>query len=157
MVDIEKVDGIIGEYIRSLHEEKDRMFADIIHPTEIPKDVHLIKVSCIRCHHSWYIRNRRFPQVCASCGSRYWNKPHQRELGFEYFGKRVYAHCRQCGGWLANNSIRHNKKGDIIQRFICLRCHIQPSINLTTEKNIGGKNLFLVEIEGNDESYGRRS
>lgn len=153
MVDIEKVDGIVGEYIRSLHEEKDRMLADIIHPIEIPKNVHLIRVCCIRCHHSWYIRRKRFPKICASCGSRYWNRPHQRELGFEYFGKRVYAHCQQCGEWLANNGTRKNKHGDVIQKFICLCCHLQPSINITTEREINGKNLFLVEI-GENNPYG---
>lgn len=147
MVDIEKIDGIVGEYIRSLHEEKDKVLAGIVHPIELPKNVHLIRVSCIRCHHSWYIRRKRFPATCPNCTSRYWNKPHSKELGFEYFGKRVYAHCRQCGGWLVSNGIRYTGRRDLIQKFKCTTCNLEPSINLTTEQNIGGRNLFLVEID----------
>lgn len=90
MADVEAIDNVFNEYIKDLYRGTEHTIVQITDPDTIPKEVHLIKVSCIRCHHLWYIRRDKFPKVCASCTSRYWNSPTKRELGFEYFGKRVY-------------------------------------------------------------------
>ena len=134
MIDIIKIDEVFNDYIRNLYRDTEETIVKIIDPDTIPKEVELIQVSCIRCHHQWYIRKNRFPRFCPECGSWFWNSPTKRELGFEYFGKRVYAYCGRCGTWLQRNSkrIRHNE--DIILKFKCLNCGFNSSLNITTNE-----------------------
>lgn len=157
MIDINKIDGVFNDYIRSLYKDTEEAIVQIINPDTIPKEVKLIQVACIRCHHQWYIRKNRFPRFCPECGSWFWNRPIKRELGFEYFGKRVYAFCSRCGEWLSDNGQRKRKNGDIVKKLVCGNCGFNSSINISTnerdvrlKKRIGKEpisdRIIIVEI-----------
>lgn len=149
-MDITKIDEIVNDYIRNLYKGTEEAIVKIIDPDTIPREVELIQVSCIRCHHQWYIRKNRFPRFCPECGSWYWNSPTKRELGFEYFGQRVYAFCSRCGDWLQFNYQRKRKNGDIIKKLLCGNCGLNSSINITTnERDVRPKQNYGNETRHN--------